>query len=557
MKAAQIDCWKCIYRQTIREQYKVTWCSVNGQVFSVNGRVLLSTSVYAMHMKLIRTICSLCLLLLVGTQTSLAQVAIHIETDVVICPVQDEPTSASINGPVPDFDDPQCRTAKFWEVDPQDTEIWLKGTLVVPASGFEALQPLGLFISAKMSSEVYLNNQLIGRNGMPGSDRRTEFPGRMDAYLFVPPSVIREGVNELVIRASSHLGLLHLSQSIHWIGLDTYQDPTSRRLEHYWPSLFPFGVLFLGALCFGLLAIIQRRGWQTAFLPLMSLCAAGQLCFEVSRGLVAYLYPFHETRLIMILVFAIGFGLSLMAHTLAALAVNKKQLWFAAGAALTLLALVLTPGFDSKSTLAMLVPTLLCLILASHLTITKQQSVVGLMLAFGGFLLILLLAPGAFLDIYFFYTVAGFLAMLFVQQVLIYANEREVRVREQARADKLQLIIDQNEADARQQTISVSSANKSELVTVADIAYCKGAGDYVELVLLAGNTILHHGTLNELEQNLPSTFLRVHRSYIVNTVLISSLERKASGTGVVKLKTGQSVLVSRRIMPNVKERLVN
>lgn len=523
----------------------------------MNGRVLLVASIYSMCMNSIRIVCSLCLLLLVGVKTSFAQVAIHIEPDVVICPVQDEPTSATIDGPVPDFDDPQCSTAKFWEVDPQDTEIWLKGTLVVPASGLEALQPLGLFISAKMSSEVYLNNELIGRNGMPGSDRRTEFPGRMDAYLFVPRSVIREGANELVIRASSHLGVLHLSQSIHWIGLDTYQDPTTGRLEHYWPSLFPFGVLFLGALCFGLLAIIQRRGWQTAFLPLMSLCAAGQLCFEVSRGLVAYLYPFQETRLIMILVFAVGFGLSLLAHTLTLLAINKKQLWFAAGAALTLLAVVLTPGFDSKSTLAMLVPTLLCLILASYLTISKRQAVGNLMAALGGFMLILLLAPGAFLDIYFFYIVAGFLAMLFVQQVMVYANEREARVREQARADKLQLIIDQNEVEAGQQTLSVSSANKAELVTVTGIAYCKGAGDYVELVLVTGDTVLHNDSLNDLEQNLPSTFLRVHRSYIVNTALISSLERKASGTGVVKLKNGQSVPVSRRIMPNVKERLVS
>lgn len=500
-------------------------------------------------MKLIQRVYPLCLLLLASINVVNAQVAIHIEPDVLTCPVQD--------APAPDFAAPDCRMAKFWEVDPQDAEIWLRATLVVPAGALDELQPMALFISAKMSSQVYLNGELIGQNGTPGSDRRTEFPGRMDAYLFVPRSLIREGANELVMRVSSHLGFLHLSQSIHWIGLDTYQDPTAERLEHYWPSLFPFGVLFLGALCFGLLAILQQRGWHTAFLPLMSLFAAGQLCFEVSRGLVPYLYPFQETRLIMILVFAVGFGLILLAHILSVLTLNNKKLWFAAGAVLTMLVVVMTSGFDGKSTMAIAMPTLLSLILASYLLLWKQQPVTTLVLALGAFLFILLLAPGAFLDIYFFYIVAGFLAMLFVQQVRVYAEEREARMRQKSRADKLQLIIDQNEAAAGQRTLSVSSANKSELVTIADIAYCKGAGDYVELVLVAGNTVLHSDSLNELEQNLPPTFLRVHRSYIVNTALIASLQRKASGTGVVVLKNGDSVPVSRRIMPHVKERLVS
>ncbi|MFT6006348.1 MAG: DNA-binding LytR/AlgR family response regulator [Pseudoalteromonas tetraodonis] len=514
-------------------------------------------NIYARRMKSTRVFYLLGLLLLVGVTASEAQLAINIEPDVVVCPAQNAPIAANLNSPVPDFDSPDCQLAKFWKVNPQGTEIWLKARLLVPLGKLQTLQPLGLFISAKMSSEVYLNNKLIGYNGMPGSDLGTEFPGRMDAFLFVPRSAVNDGSNELVMRVSSHLGFLNLSQSIHWIGLDTYQVPTAERLEHYWPSLLPFGVLFLGALCFGLLAIIQRRGWQTAFLPLMSLFAAGQLCFEVSRGLVAYLYPFHETRLIMILIFSVGFGLCLLAHILTLVTISKKRLWFAAGAVLTFITLVLTPGFDGKSSLAIAVPTMLSLMLTTYLMIRKRQQARNLILALGGFLLLLLLAPGAFLDIYFFYIVASFLAVLFVQQVLIYAKEREARVQEQARGDKLQLIIDQNETEVAKQTLRVSSSNKSELVSVADIAYCKGAGDYVELVLTTGSTVLHNDSLNDLEQNLPSTFLRVHRSFIVNTGLISLLHRKTSGTGEIELKNGQRVPVSRRIMPNVKERLVS
>ena len=544
-------------RQTSRAQHKVTRCSANGRFFSVNGRVLLAPSIYSMGMNLIRLICPICLLLLASINVALAQLAVKIKPDVVVCPVLESQAPADIRSPAPDFSAPHCRTQKVGNIEPQGKELWLQAELSVPAGMLDEMQPLALFISAKMSSQVYLNGEFIGQNGTPGSDRRTEFPGRMDALFYVPRSAINEGRNQLVMRVSSHLGFLQLNQPIHWIRLGTYQDPTAERLEHYWPTLFPFGVLFLGALCFGLLAIIQRRGWHTAFLPLMSLFAAGQLCFEVSRGLVPYLYPFQETRIVMILVFALGFGLSLLAHTLTSLTLTNKKAWFTAGVIFTLMIVWVTPGFDGKSAMAIGIPVLLSLVFASYLMLRKRQQANNLVVALSAFLLIVLLAPGPFLDIYFFYVVAGFLAVLFVQQIRAYADERETRVREQARADKLQLIIDQNESDAEQRTLSVNSANKSELVVIADIAYCKGAGDYVELVLKAGNTVLHNDSLNELEQILPPTFLRAHRSYIVNTALISSLQRTTSGTGILTLKNDETVPVSRRIMPQVKERMTN
>jgi hypothetical protein len=508
-------------------------------------------------MNLFRLLCPLCLLLLSNSNVAFAQLAIHVEPDTIVCPVQKTSSPMAIRSPIPDFNARYCHTVKIWKVRPQGKEIWLRAALNITAEELEQLQPLALFISAKMSSQVYLNGKYIGQNGTPSSDRKTEFPGRMDAFIYVPRSIINEGQNELVMRVSSHFGFLELNRPIHWIGLDTYQDPTAERLKHYWPTLFPFGVLLLGAICFGLLAIIQRRGWHTAFLPLMSLFAAGQLCFEVSRGLVAYLYPFQETRLVIILLFAFGFGLSLLAHTLTFLTLNNRKTWFVFGAIVTFLMISISPGFDGKSTIAIGIPVLLSLALASYLMLKKLQNPNNLVLALSSFLLVLLLAPGPFLDIYFFYVVAGFLAILFVQQIRVYAHELETRVHEQARADKLQLIIDQNQSDTEPFTLSVNSTNKSELLAISDIAYCKGAGDYVELVLKAGNTVLHSDSLNELEQSLPPSFLRAHRSYIVNTALIASLQRTTSGTGILTLKNGDTVPVSRRIMPQVKERLIN
>jgi DNA-binding LytR/AlgR family response regulator len=81
----------------------------------------------------------------------------------------------------------------------------------------------------------------------------------------------------------------------------------------------------------------------------------------------------------------------------------------------------------------------------------------------------------------------------------------------------------------------------------------------VDLYLRDNKHILFSGNLKELETQLPSTFLRVHRSYLVNMDYIQSLSNKSSdqqktpaGGGFLLLNGGYEVPVSRRIMPMVR-----
>ena len=73
-----------------------------------------------------------------------------------------------------------------------------------------------------------------------------------------------------------------------------------------------------------------------------------------------------------------------------------------------------------------------------------------------------------------------------------------------------------------------------------------------ELHFADGGKRLHSGSLNELEAELPPAFLRVHRSHIVNTAFVESLQREPSGVGRLRMTTGEFVPVSRRIMPTVR-----
>lgn len=82
----------------------------------------------------------------------------------------------------------------------------------------------------------------------------------------------------------------------------------------------------------------------------------------------------------------------------------------------------------------------------------------------------------------------------------------------------------QSEAEnTNKEFISVKADYKTQLVRVADIVYLESAGEYVQLHIEDSSTITTLFRLKNMETVLPQdSFLRVHRSYIVNLKRISS-----------------------------------
>lgn len=84
--------------------------------------------------------------------------------------------------------------------------------------------------------------------------------------------------------------------------------------------------------------------------------------------------------------------------------------------------------------------------------------------------------------------------------------------------------IAQNEAESSdKEYISVKADYKTQLVKISDIVYLESAGEYVRLHIEGSSTITTLFRLKNMETSLPQeSFLRVHRSYIVNLRRISS-----------------------------------
>lgn len=80
-------------------------------------------------------------------------------------------------------------------------------------------------------------------------------------------------------------------------------------------------------------------------------------------------------------------------------------------------------------------------------------------------------------------------------------------------------------------------------VPIEDILFFKSAGNYVEIQALKNQKYLYRISMNALIQQLPpKEFLRIHRSYIVNTRYIQSCTYLNNNEYRIKLKNQQSLI---------------
>lgn len=94
-------------------------------------------------------------------------------------------------------------------------------------------------------------------------------------------------------------------------------------------------------------------------------------------------------------------------------------------------------------------------------------------------------------------------------------------------------------------TVRVSQGASEKLIKVSDIQYLKAAGNYVDIYTDTG-TYLMRSTMKNLEAQLPAnSFLRVHRSYLVNINAIENIRVLANSQRTVELRCGDSLNVSK------------
>lgn len=492
------------------------------------------------------------LLLLLGAMPVFADAYVMIDTSHVdACPATGESTP-------PDFAGEDCKAMSFWDIDPQAAHLWLRTKVTIDGEQLGAEVPMGLYVSGKASSRVWLNGVALGENGLPASTPQAEVAGRMDAVFYVPQAMLKRGENEIVLELSGHHGLLHLVQPLHFIVLGPYSDGPGIAVYTPWGSLVAFGILIAGGLFFLASAARGEDREGSMLLSAASFIAACQLFAEISRSFIAYTYPWHDVRLMVVLGCAFLFGLCLAAALLLRLTgLSRAQRYQAlAGVAALMIALMMvSQGFDGMTLAALAVPILLGAGLGFWQALKRRPGAISYALAFTVMGALLWRQPDRFLDAYLYYAIAALLLFLFYRQAMLLADLRRERRQLARRTEHLEFVLAQAEQKAAPLRLEVMAGGQTRYVSTDTIVQFKGADDYVEIHFEDGTTSLFNGTLAALEEKLPEAFLRIHRSHIVNTAYVQSLTRDSNGAGQIEFANGTSAPVSRRILPKVKSAL--
>ncbi len=89
-------------------------------------------------------------------------------------------------------------------------------------------------------------------------------------------------------------------------------------------------------------------------------------------------------------------------------------------------------------------------------------------------------------------------------------------------------------------------------VKTQEILYIEASGIYAVLHL-EGETVLYRAALNLLEQQLPPNFVRVHRSFILNSHYVQKLKYLNNSTYQITMENGHVITSSRRYKESVSK----
>lgn len=105
-------------------------------------------------------------------------------------------------------------------------------------------------------------------------------------------------------------------------------------------------------------------------------------------------------------------------------------------------------------------------------------------------------------------------------------------------------------------SLAVKKRGALEWIAMADIDHVQADGHYSNIVLRSGEQCFHDLAIDKLMALLPPHFLRVHRSYIVNSLGFRRLQIGAGGKYALDTQTSTGIPVSRSSYPTLKRRLL-
>lgn len=117
-------------------------------------------------------------------------------------------------------------------------------------------------------------------------------------------------------------------------------------------------------------------------------------------------------------------------------------------------------------------------------------------------------------------------------------------------SDLLQLLRDRQTPAAQPDRIMIRESRRIFYLPVPEVCYFEASGDYVKVVT-PDKTHLINDSLTALEQRLPQGFVRIHRSFIINTDMVTEFLPYFNGEYKVVMRNKDIVKLSRSYKENL------
>lgn len=106
--------------------------------------------------------------------------------------------------------------------------------------------------------------------------------------------------------------------------------------------------------------------------------------------------------------------------------------------------------------------------------------------------------------------------------------------------------------------ILIEYKNIINIVKIKDIKFIKAESPYIMIKCSDGKKMLIRGTISDWEEKLPDNmFLRIHRSTIINTDMITRVEKASSLSYLVKLvDENEPFIISKRYAAKMKDKIL-
>jgi len=142
--------------------------------------------------------------------------------------------------------------------------------------------------------------------------------------------------------------------------------------------------------------------------------------------------------------------------------------------------------------------------------------------------------------------------MLFCLMILWNRNKQSTDKNDEDEKDNNQTQPESKKIETER--ISVKQGSEIHIIKPDEIYYIEAYGDYV-LIYTEKSKFIKEQTMLHFENSLPSQFIRIHRSYIVNVDYMIRLELFGKESYIIRLKNGVSLKASKTGYKLLKNRL--